>query len=130
MESGVIVAAEEVDSSNRWGGAILIRRPRQTRPRLSDIAAREEECPERLQLEPLPRARCLKRLDHPLDAHDGLATFLQAKIRSLPAGNAREFLDTVRERPSLLGGLDDEADETMRPMIVDVTEELRRDLSK
>ncbi len=94
--------------------------------RLSAIAANELEGPERLRLEPLPHARCLIRLGRPFDAHDFLAARLRAATRGRAPEDVRRLFASLREKPSLLGGLQDEEDEAMRSLVADVTEGLLR----
>ncbi len=96
--------------------------------RLSDLAAREPQTAHRLQLEPLPKARCLRRLDRPYDAHDSLEAALRRGLQGVPPAQARAFLDEVRRDPTLLGGLPDEADDLMRPVISDAADAILKTL--
>src|SRR5258706_8926462 len=75
--------------------------------RLSDLAGLELENLDRLKLDPLERARALRAVGKPLDAHDVLDATLRGRIRGMPPGAARTGLERYVKM------IDDEMDEGM-----------------
>lgn len=90
--------------------------------RLSDLAGLELENLDRLKLDALARARALRAIGKPLDAHDVLDGYLRKSVQGLPAAEARTRLERFVKRS------EEEMDEGMTPVIKDVYEAILRDL--
>lgn len=90
--------------------------------RLSDLAGKELEDLDRLKLDALARARALRAIGKPLDAHDVLDAYLRKSIQGLPAAEARARLERFVKRS------DEEMDEGMAPVLKDVYDAILRDL--
>ena len=89
---------------------------------LSDLAGRELEDLDRLKLNPVARARCLRAAGRPFEAHDLLDRTFRERIRGLPAADARERLERI------VKSYEDELEEGMTPVLKDVVEAIMRDL--
>lgn len=89
---------------------------------LSDLAGRELEDLDRLKLSPVARARCLRALGKPFEAHDLLDATLRKAIQGLPAADARGRLERI------VRSYEDELEEGMTPVLKDVVDAIMRDL--
>lgn len=90
--------------------------------RLSDLAGQELEDLDRLKIGAIARARALRAVGKPLDAHDVLDRFFRTAIQGLPAEDARKRLER------LIKSSEDELDEGMTPVLKDAVEAIIRDL--
>jgi O-antigen ligase len=90
--------------------------------RLSEKAGQELEDLDRLKIGPIARARCLRALGKPLEAHDILDQFLRKLIAGLPAQDAHDRLQRF------VKSSDDEMEEGMTPVLKDVVDAIMRDL--
>jgi O-antigen ligase len=91
---------------------------------LSDRAGEELEDLDRLKLSPVARARCLRALGKPFEAHDLLDAYLRKAIQGLPAADARDRLERI------VRSYEDELEEGMTPVLKDVVDAIMRDLKK
>lgn len=90
--------------------------------RLSGLAGLELENLDRLKLDPLERARALRALGKPLEAHEVLDRYLRGAVKGAPPAEARARLERF------VRGSDEEMDEGMAPMLKDVVDAIMRDL--
>jgi len=98
------------------------RRYYQEALRLSDLAGKELEDLDRLKLSPIAKARSLRAVGHPLEAHDVLDSYLRPAVQGLSAEKARAQLERFVKRS------EEEMDEGMTPVLKDVVEAILRDL--
>jgi hypothetical protein len=90
--------------------------------RLSDLAGVELEDLDRLRIGAIARARALRAVGKPLDAHDVLDGFFRAAIRGLTKEDAKARLERI------LKSSEEELDEGMTPVLKDAVEAILRDL--
>jgi O-antigen ligase len=90
--------------------------------RLGDLAGKELEDLDRLKLSPLAKARSLRAVGHPLEAHEVLDMYLRPAVQGLPPEKARAQLERFVKRS------EEEMDEGMTPVLKDVVEAILRDL--
>lgn len=90
--------------------------------RLSDLAGSELEDLDRLRIGPIARARALRAVGKPLDAHDILDGFFHGAIRGLKPEDAKARLERI------LKSSEEELDEGMTPVLKDAVEAILRDL--
>jgi len=89
--------------------------------RLSDLAGAELEDLDRLKIGALARARALRAIGKPLDAHDVLDAFFRGAIRGLTKEDAKARLERI------LKSSEEELDEGMTPVLKDSVEAILRD---
>ena len=89
--------------------------------RLSDLAGAELEDLDRLKIGALARARALRAIGKPLDAHDVLDAYFRGAIRGLTKEDAKARLERI------LKSSEEELDEGMTPVLKDSVEAILRD---
>ncbi|RPH38619.1 MAG: O-antigen ligase domain-containing protein, partial [Planctomycetota bacterium] len=90
--------------------------------RLHDLAGRELENLDRMKLDALARARCLRSLGKAFEAHDLLDKHLRNAIQGLPVPQARRGLERFVKMS------EDEMDDAMTPVLKDIVDAIIRDL--
>jgi hypothetical protein len=90
--------------------------------RLHDLAAQELENLDRMKLDALARARCLRSQGKAFEAHEVLDKYLRDAIKNLPAPQARRGLERYVKMS------EDEMDDTMTPVLKDIVDAIMRDL--
>ncbi len=89
---------------------------------LSDLAGEELENLDRLKIGDIARARALRAVGKPLDAHDVLDRFFRGAIRGLTPDDAKTRLERM------IKSSEEELDEGMTPVLKDAVEAILRDL--
>src|SRR6185295_422979 len=84
--------------------------------RLSELAGKELENLDRLKLDALARARALRAVGKPLEAHDALEEYLRKSVARMPAPTAKLALQHFLKMSQ------DEMDEAMTPVIKEIVD--------
>lgn len=90
--------------------------------RLDQLAGAEHENLDRLKLDPLAKARALRAIGKPFEAHELLLTHFRIQIVGLKAEDARVRLERM------VKSAEEDLEEGMAPVLKDVADAIMRDL--